>query len=99
MIIKTVPISTRIVISNAMNKASRCEYDEKSMETETTRWPEFPNGGKPWRESPALLLLYIHDLPDVICNIVIYADDNTVYSKCDQASDLWQELEFGLKFN
>ena len=37
-----------------------------------------------------LFLLYIHDLPDnVICNIVIYADDTTLYSKCDQASDLW----------
>ena len=39
-------------------------------------------------------LLYINDLPnDVICNIVIYADDTTLYSKCDQASDLWQQLE------
>ena len=43
---------------------------------------------------PTLLLLYINDFPDdVICNIVIYADDNTLYSKCDQASDLWQQLE------
>ena len=32
----------------------------------------------------------INDLPhDVICNIAIYADDTTLYSKCDQASDLW----------
>ena len=23
----------------------------------------------------------------------IYADDTTLYSKCDHASDLWQELE------
>ena len=23
---------------------------------------------------------------------VIYADDTTLYSKCDQASDLWQQL-------
>ena len=31
----------------------------------------------------------INDLPDyVICNIVIYADNTTHYSKCDQASDL-----------
>ena len=31
----------------------------------------------------------INDLPDdVICNIVIYADNTTNYSKCDQASDL-----------
>ena len=40
-----------------------------------------------------LHLLYCNDLPDdVICN-AIYADDTTVYSKCDQASDLQQQLE------
>ena len=40
------------------------------------------------------LFLHINDLPDdVICNIAIYADDTTLYSKCDQASDLWQQLE------
>ena len=39
-------------------------------------------------------LLYINDfLDDIICNITIYADDTTLYSKCDQASDLWQQLE------
>ena len=43
---------------------------------------------------PILFLLYINDIPDdVICNISIYADDATLYSKCDQASDLWQQLE------
>ena len=43
---------------------------------------------------PTLFVLYINDLPDeVICNIVIYADDTTLYSKCDKASDLWQQLE------
>ena len=37
-------------------------------------------------------LLYINDLPDnVLCNI--YADDTTLYSKFDQASDLWQQVE------
>ena len=41
-----------------------------------------------------LFLLYINDLPDdVICDIAIYADDTTLYSKCGQASDLWQQLE------
>ena len=31
----------------------------------------------------------IDDLSDdVICNIAIYADNTTHYSKCDQASDL-----------
>ena len=40
---------------------------------------------------PTLFLLYINDLPEkVICNIAIFADDTTLYSKCDQASDLWQ---------
>ena len=41
-----------------------------------------------------LFLLYINDLPhDVMCGIAIYVDDTTLYSKCDQASDLWQQLE------
>ena len=39
-------------------------------------------------------ILHFSDLPDdVICNIAIYADDTTLYYKCDQASDLWQQLE------
>ena len=43
---------------------------------------------------PTLFLLYINDLPDdVICNIAISADDTSLYSKCDQACDLWQQLE------
>ena len=42
-----------------------------------------------------LFLLYINDLPDdFICNIAIYADDTTLYSRFHQASDLWQQLEF-----
>ena len=32
-------------------------------------------------------------LDDVICNIAINADNTTHYSKCDQASDLRQQLE------
>ena len=42
---------------------------------------------------PTPFLLYINDLPDVICDITIYADDTTFYSKCNHASDLWQQLE------
>ena len=43
---------------------------------------------------PTLFLLYINGLPDdVICDISIYADDTPLYSKCDRASDLWQQLE------
>ena len=38
---------------------------------------------------PTPFLLYINDLPDnLICDIAIYADNTTLYSKCDQASDL-----------
>ena len=40
-----------------------------------------------------LILLYIDDLSDVICNIAIHAGDTTRYSKFDRASDLWQQLE------
>ena len=47
MIKKTIPISTRIVLSYAMKQASCCEFDEKSMEIETTTWSEFPIEGKP----------------------------------------------------
>ena len=43
---------------------------------------------------PTLLLLYINDLPDdVICDIASCAEGTTLYSKCDQASDLWRQLE------
>ena len=38
---------------------------------------------------PTLFLLYINNLPDnVIWDIAIYADDTTLNSKWDQASDL-----------
>ena len=43
---------------------------------------------------PTPFLLYINELLDnVICDIAVYADDTTLYSKCDQVSDLWQQLE------
>ena len=41
-----------------------------------------------------IFLLYINDIPDnIICNIANYDDDTILYSKCDQVSDLWQQLE------
>ena len=40
------------------------------------------------------LSVMLLDHPDeVICDAAIYANDTTLYSKCDQASDLWQQLE------
>ena len=58
---------------------------------------EYPvNAGVPQGSifSSTIFLLYINDLPDdVICNIAIYTGDITLYSKCDLASDLWQQLE------
>ena len=44
---------------------------------------------------PIFFVLYINDLPeDVICNAAIYAGDTTLWSKYNQASDLWQQVEF-----
>ena len=42
---------------------------------------------------PTLFLLYINDLSDdFMYDIAIYADDIVLYSKCDQACDLWHQL-------
>ena len=72
------------------NRRLRAVLDEKSLQ-------EYPvNAGIPQGSilGLTLFLLYFNDLPDdVICNIAIYADDTTLYSKCDQTSDLWQKLE------
>ena len=59
---------------------------------------EYPvNAGVPqgYILGPTLFLLYINDLlDDIVCDIAIYVDDTTLYFKCDQASDLWQQLEW-----
>ena len=47
---------------------------------------------------PWLSLLYINDLPDdVIWGIDFYANDTAVYSMCNMASDLWQQLELAFE--
>ena len=45
------------------------------------------NAGVPHRSilGPTLFLLYINDVPDdIICDITIYPNDTTLYSKCDR---------------
>ena len=78
----------------------------------SNRWLQVILDGKSSQEYPfnagvfqdsilgrTLFLLYSNDLPDdVICNVAIYVDDTTLYSKFDQASDLWQQLEFASEF-
>ena len=79
-----------LISSFLSNKRLRVVLDGKSSQ-------EYPvNAGVPQGSiiGPKLFLLYINDLPDdVICNIAIYADDTTLYSKLDQASDLRKQLE------
>ena len=49
---------------------------------------------------PTLFLLYINDLPDdVICDIAIYADDTTLYSKCDRYLICDNNLNWLLRLN
>ena len=79
-----------LISSFLSNRWLRVVLDGKSSQ-------EYPvNAGVPEGSipGPALFLLYINDLPDdITCDIAIYANDTTLYSKCDQASDLWQQLE------
>ena len=90
--LKSYRISGQIfgLISFLSNRRLRVVLDGKSSQ-------EYPvNAGVPQISilGPTLFLLYINDLPDdVICDIAIYADDTTLYSKCDRASHLWQQLE------
>ena len=81
-----------LISSFLNNRRIRVILDGKSSQ-------DYPvNAGVPQGSilSPTLFLLYINNLPDdAMCNIAICADDTTLYSKCDQASDLWQQLKLG----
>ena len=91
--LKSYGISVQIfglISSFLSNKRLRVVLDGESSQ-------EYPvNAGVPQGSIlvSTLFLLYINDLSDdAICNIAIYADDTTLYSKCNEASDLWQQLE------
>ena len=79
-----------LISSFLSNRRLRVVLDGKSSQ-------EYPvNAGVPQGSilGHTFFLLYINDLPDdVICDIAIYADHTTLYSRCDRASDLWQQLE------
>ena len=79
-----------LIFSFLTNRRLRVVIDGKSSE-------EYPvNAGVPQGSilGPTLSLRNINDLPDdAICNIVICVDDTALYTKHDQASDLWQTLE------
>ena len=79
-----------LISSFLSNRQLRVVLDGKSSQ-------EYPvNAGVPQGSilGPTLFLLYVNDVPDgVICDIGIYADDTTLYSKCDRTCDLWQQLE------
>ena len=64
-----------LISSFLSNRRLRVVLDGKSSQ-------EYPvNAGVPQGSilGPTLFLLYINDLPDVICNIALYADENTLY--------------------
>ena len=80
--LKSYGISGQIIglISSFLsNRQLRLVLDGKSSQEYSV------NAGVPQGSilDPTLLLLYINDLSDdVICNIAIYADNTTFYSKC-----------------
>ena len=69
-----------LISSFLSNRRLRVVLDGKSSQ-------EYPfNAGVPQGSilGPTLFLLYINDPPDyVICDIAVYADNTTLYSKCD----------------
>ena len=90
---QTYGISSQIfglISSFLSNRWFRVDLDWKS-----SQW--YPvNAGVPQGSisGPTPFLLFINSLPDdAFCYVAIYGDNTTLYSKFDQSSDLWQQLE------
>ena len=81
--LKSYGISSQIfgcTSSFLCNRWFRVVLDEKSSQ----EYPVNVRVPQGFILGPTLLLQYLHDLPDdVICNVSIYADDTTLYCKCD----------------
>ena len=79
-----------LICSFLSNRRLQVVLDGKSSQ-------EYPVNARVFQGSivgPTLFLLYINELlDDGICDIAIYADDTMLYSKYDQASDMWEQLE------
>ena len=95
--IKSCGISFQIfdlISSFLSNRQLRIVLDSKSSEEYQV------NAGVPEGIilASTLFLLYINDHSnEVVCNIAIYADNTTLYSKYHQAPDMWQQLELASK--
>ena len=74
-----------LISSFLSNRQVRVVLDGKSSQ-------EYPVNAGVLQSSilgPTLFLLHINDISvDFICDIAIYADDSTLYFKCNQASNL-----------
>ena len=74
-----------LISSFLSNRQFRVVLDGKSSQ-------EYPVNAGVLQSSilgPTLFLLHINDISDdFICDIAIYADDSTLYFKCNQASNL-----------
>ena len=79
-----------LISANLSNIRLWVVLDGKSLQ-------EYPvNAGVPEGSilGPTFFVQYITDLPDLISNIAICADDTNFYSKFDQTSEnLWQQIE------